>query len=96
MEDLARVLICGLAGYRLAWLLLYDDGPLDVFARVRAIVGVDEPGEVRGLALLFSCPLCMTVWTASAAWVAWELHWWLSALPAAWAVALLASKAPER
>lgn len=92
MDDLARVLICGLAGWRLAWLLLYNEGPFGVFERVRTRVGVGKPGEVGGLALLFSCHVCMTVWTASAAWLAWEWRWWLAAIPAAWAVALLAEQ----
>lgn len=96
LEDTIRMIACGLAGWRVAWLLIYDDGPWAVFARLRARVGVGRPGEVTWLAQLFSCPWCLTIWTATAAWFLWALHPWLVLIPAGWAIAILSHRYAER
>lgn len=61
------VLVSGLAAWRLAAMLSYEDGPFDVFARLRRAVGIsDEPGAIiEGfLPLLFSCVWCIGWWCA--------------------------------
>lgn len=59
-------LCIGAAAWRLASLLVTEDGPGLIFMRLRGMVGVvEEPGEQSSgfLALLFGCMWCMTVWT---------------------------------
>lgn len=60
----------GLATWRLSILLIQDDGPFLVFSRLRRAVGADRPGEVTGLAFVFTCIYCMSVWVGIALWLA--------------------------
>lgn len=62
-------LLLGLAAWRLAYLLIEEDGPFRLFARIRHIVGADEPGELNGLAFAFTCMYCMSVWTSILLWL---------------------------
>ena len=65
-----ELVLLGLATWRVSYLLLEDDGPFLVFARLRRAVGADRPGEVTGLAFVFTCIYCMSVWVAFALWLA--------------------------
>lgn len=93
MDDgLIRVLLVGLAGWRLAYMLVVEDGPWDVFLRTRERFAVD-PGEITGFwGLLLACIYCTSVWTSTAMWLAWEVHWAIPALVASWAVALITNR----
>lgn len=72
----------GIAAWRLAYMLVYEDGPRDILRWLRRRVGVSdapmvqvgEP-EVRApvLAEVFSCIWCMTFWTA----LLMGLVWWI-------------------
>lgn len=57
-----------LAVYRVAQLLVYDDGPFNLIFKFRVKVGVydlDQGGEPKtGLGKLFACPYCMGLWLA--------------------------------
>lgn len=62
-------LILSLAVYRLSMFMVYDDGPFDVFQRLRESIGIlyydnGEPieGEYKGWAKLLSCLWCVSVW----------------------------------
>lgn len=55
-------MLVGLAAWRVSSLLLYEDGPWAAFARLRSAAGVERSGEMTGLATLFSCVWCMSVW----------------------------------
>lgn len=44
-----------------------------MFARVREWAGVTKTGEQSGLAELFSCVWCMSVWVASALYIVFFL-----------------------
>ena len=62
-------LILSLAVYRISALFVYDDGPFDLFQRLRLKVGIlyYDSGEIieesyKGWAKLFSCIWCMSVW----------------------------------
>lgn len=72
-----RALLAALACYRLSTLLVYDDGPFDIFARLRSVAGVYRYGEngwpESPLGRLLSCPHCVGVWIAAgmAALVLW-------------------------
>lgn len=56
-----------LATWRLTHILFGERGPFNVFVYVRSLTGVvhDEDGEVIGrpFGSVFSCILCLSVWT---------------------------------
>ena len=61
--------ILSLAVYRLSVFFIYDDGPFDVFQRLRERVGIlyYDNGDVieesyKGFAGLLSCIYCLSVW----------------------------------
>lgn len=66
MDTMITVLVVGLATYRVARLLVLEDGPGDVFLRVRAWAGCYEYGadgraeKMLGRAL--NCPHCTGVY----------------------------------
>lgn len=62
---LEEAILIGLAGWRIASLLVTEDGPYDIFRRIRFLfqpIGIVDPrqGFFDGL---FSCMWCMSVWT---------------------------------
>ena len=88
-----QVIIVGLAGWRLAHLLIGEDGPWSSFVRLRHLLGVPEGGEVTGFfPTLLTCPWCLTVWTAALMWGLWYVHWAIPAAVAASAVAIGAER----
>lgn len=89
-----QVVVCGLAGWRLASLLVIEDGPFDIFDRLRRAAGVpDGVGEIEGLLPgILTCVWCASVWTASAMWLAWHVHPAIPGVVAAWAIAVVAER----
>jgi hypothetical protein len=84
-----EVVLTGLAGWRLASLLVDEDGPGLIFESLRRAVGV-KPGLVSGfIPSLFSCVYCMSVWTTSLMWLLWYVSPEAVSLIAAWAMALV-------
>jgi hypothetical protein len=65
-----ELLILALATWRLAFMLVREDGPGDVFLRLR---------QRRLLLGLFGCVYCMSVWTAGVMLVLWAI-WPLTVL----------------
>lgn len=68
--------LAGLAGWRLASLLVQEDGPFAVFERLRLLVGVDNnAGVSKGnvIAGALSCVWCTSVWTSGAMFAL--AHW---------------------
>jgi hypothetical protein len=91
---IVAVVLSGLAGWRLASLLVSEDGPWQVFARIRKAAGVPDAGEVRGLLPeILSCTWCCSIWTSAAMLALWSFAPWLVAVFAAAAVALVAESA---
>lgn len=85
-------LLATLATYRLAWMAVQEDGPFDIFGRVRAIVyrNPDRQGWVqRG----FACTLCVSFWLSWLVALLLPLQNWktyvLSALGSAGVVLLI-------
>lgn len=83
-------LVLALATWRMTSLLVWEDGPFEVFVRLRHRLGVryDERSERYGsnwFAKGVVCPACASVWFgalwAGAYWL-WADVWWL-ALPLA-------------
>lgn len=85
-----EAVLAAFAGWRIASLLVNEDGPWDAFHRLRDRVGAlqpDEPGEVgrNPLAGVLSCVWCCSVWTAGGAFVLAE---WVALWPVAMAAAM--------
>jgi fatty acid desaturase len=86
--------LLALATWRISSLLVNEDGPWHVFARLRALVGVRHDDEFQPVASnvvagAFTCIWCMSVWVALALSV---LSWFWSGV-AAWIVLPLALSA---
>lgn len=70
-----QAILIGLAAWRIASLLVNEDGPFNVFGRLRGLLGLNTPGEITGfLPTLFGCIWCISIWTALAMWGLWELE----------------------
>ncbi len=68
------VLIVGLASWRIANMLVDEDGPFDIFERLRQAAGL-RPGEVNGfLPELLSCIWCTSVWTTVLVFLLWVIE----------------------
>lgn len=73
---MTETLVVGLAAFRLASLFVKEEGPFDVFGRVRRFAGVpDGPGEIASGLLpgVLSCMWCAGVWTALACWAVYQV-----------------------
>jgi hypothetical protein len=96
---LVRLLIYGLAVYRVTHLLCYERGPLDVFDWLRSKAGIEEVTTymigrqprtatervaIGFWAELLSCPLCLSVWLSALAVVALLLDWPVLDIGALW------------
>ena len=68
MSEAARFILAAFAVYRLSALFAFDDGPDDIFVRLRSAAGAYQYGEdgrpQRALGRLVSCPHCLGVWFA--------------------------------
>ena len=64
-----RYALAALAIYRLVMLVCTDDGPFDVFLRIRERAGVYDRGAdgqpTRALGRLLACPYCVGMWWAT-------------------------------
>lgn len=96
-EKLGAFLLLGFAGWRVAYLLVYEDGPFDLVARLRRLAGVPLQGEARGfLPGLFSCVFCMSLWTVAGLTAVYALEPWIVVPVAAWGLALLLQSLLDR
>lgn len=93
---IGQFLVCGFAGWRLACLLVYERGPFDIFVWLRSMVGVvhDESGRAEEWAKnfltgVFTCVVCMSIWTTTLMWGLWQIKPPAVVLVAAWGLALL-------
>ena len=70
MSESVRIVLTVFAVFRIAALIAIDDGPFDVFLRIRSVAGVYQLGAdgrpARGVGRLVSCPHCIGVWIAFA------------------------------
>jgi len=83
-----EIVVLSLATWRLTSLLVWEDGPFEVFAKLRYFLGVryDETSQPYGtnwFAKGVVCPACASVWFGTAwgvAYLIWPQVWWV-ALP---------------
>ncbi|KKM96616.1 hypothetical protein LCGC14_1176320 [marine sediment metagenome] len=92
MTSVGEVIIIGLAAWRLASLLVFEDGPFAVFARLRQRVGLDDEGEIGRVAELLSCIWCTGFWMAVIMAGLWVVVPWVVMVFAAAAVVLAAER----
>lgn len=65
----------GFASWRIAHMLVDEEGPALIFERIREFVGANKPGKVTGfLPTLFSCVYCMSVWTTMTLFLVWQVE----------------------
>lgn len=83
---IVQLLACGLAGWRLAFMITSEAGPWNVLGRFRSKVGAGPNVIIPAgsLGQLFSCVYCASVWLTAAMWLTFEY-----ASP--WPVAIIAS-----
>jgi hypothetical protein len=91
--DLAlRALLVGLAAWRVGVLLIEEEGPFEIFARLRNLIAPDEVeyGTLRfQLVKLISCIFCLSPWLAAGGWLLWEASPVPVAIAAAAAIVVL-------
>lgn len=96
VEVALRAIIVGLASWRLASLLVDEEGPWHVFARLRRAVGIPAgPGMLPDtlLAGILACVWCCTVWITPAVWLLSYSAPPVAGVLAAMTVALIAARA---
>jgi len=68
MPEWVRWVLAALSCYRLAQLVTLDDGPGDVFLRLRERAGVYQYGDdgrpATSLGRFLACPFCIGLWLA--------------------------------
>ena len=74
--DGLEILVLSLATWRIAALLVLEDGPFGVFARFRRTIGVEmdrdgNPVAMNEAAALFSCVWCASVYIALGLFLLW-------------------------
>lgn len=86
--------LIGLAAWRLAFLLVWEEGPFKVFESVRKVLGVygeiPEGRVASFLPQLLSCVHCMGFWMVLIAVGLWHVEPWIVYGLAAWGVSSLA------
>lgn len=93
-DAMLEMIAIGLAGWRIASLLVQEAGPWHVFEWLRHRVGIREVGEPEGFfPELLSCVWCMSIWTCLGAWGAWQFAPQAVILAAAMSVAVVTQRA---
>jgi len=68
VSESVRIVLTVFAVFRVSELVSIDDGPFDVFLRLRSAAGVYQRGAdgrpMRGVGRLVGCPYCVGVWVS--------------------------------
>lgn len=59
------LLLYSLAVWRATSMIIQEDGPAYIFARLRQAVGANEVGELSSLAKGITCPFCVSFWVSA-------------------------------
>lgn len=91
---LEAAILIGLGAFRLSYMLSVEDGPQDIFKRLRRRLGVPDEGWVSDdlVPLLITCILCLSVWMTAAVALLWWIEPWIVVVLAAMTVALGANR----
>lgn len=83
-DRVVLILISSLAVWRIAHMLVSEEGPFNIFDRLRGVFRVkytemtSEPYGLNFLSKLFSCVYCLSLWLALLVCVAvFGIHSWL-------------------
>lgn len=71
-----RLIVAGLATWRLSSLLLYESGPLGVFMHLRSLAA-----RTSFTTQLFSCMYCISIWVGLLCAVLMVSDLWVALLP---------------
>lgn len=85
MTSLATLLILSLVAWRISRIIVAEDGPFDVFAKLRARLGV--PKQETWIQRGFACLACVSLWVSLVVVLPWSSSVW------AWLVQSLAASA---
>lgn len=87
-----QTVLIGLGAWRLASLMLNEDGPFDIFIRLRKFIE-PPPGELTSIQVqilkIFNCIWCATVWTALLLFLVWLITPWPVVILAGMTIAVL-------
>lgn len=64
MSLVLRVVLAILSTYRIAELIAVDDGPFDIFKKIRCLYNDGSQGIKLSFSKLVNCPFCIGVWIA--------------------------------
>jgi hypothetical protein len=88
-----RLIVAAIATWRLSNLFVHEDGPLDVFRKLRDVLGAyilgDDDQPLTTLGRLFSCVWCLSVWIGAALTAISFSALWVLALPFALSAAAI-------
>ncbi|OHD24528.1 MAG: hypothetical protein A2Y38_13115 [Spirochaetes bacterium GWB1_59_5] len=92
---IVMAVVCGVAGWRFASLLVNEGGPWNVFTKIRRAAGIPDEGEIPDTfwAGLLSCFMCASVWTTAIMGFLWVVGLeWAVATFAAMTIAIAVEK----
>ena len=96
---LVKVILVGLASWRLTAMLSYEAGPFRIFQRIREGLGFDHDSGGKPtswpsgfLPSLLACPWCLGVFVVPTFWGLWEVERALVAIVAAMTVLVVAER----
>ena len=76
--DILKIMLLGMACWRLTSLISQEDGPFKVFRKLRELVGITHYNDGKVCEVpdkfwceLLSCPWCLSVWVAGGLTVAY-------------------------
>ena len=89
-EQLTALILIGLGGWRVAFLIVREDGPFDSMTKLRRALGVPDEGEIDGFfAKLLTCIYCTSFWTVAAMCAVYYVEPWAVVPFAAWGLVLM-------
>ena len=73
--DAFIVVLLSLACFRISKAITREDGPMDIFSRIRFLTGTSahESKLKKSIADLVSCPYCIGIWIAFLLWYVYIL-----------------------
>lgn len=95
-----QFIILALATWRVSHLLTYEDGPFNIFQKLRTFVGIseelDEHDNYSFFAKLLSCLKCNSIWVGAIVWTSYcffpIITMWITVVLAISAVACILDK----
>ena len=75
-------ILTALATWRISSLLVHEDGPFNIFKRLRKLAGLENVVEIPDgfFPGVLSCVWCASLWVGAV----WTLVWWLAPTAVEW------------